>query len=104
MEFLERAKVDVDEGHHNTSPSYEDDTNVWIHFTDDYAGDVRRWVKSDPGTGIRSQLVEPTNSVVKGAAPLGSCHCLVETLNRGGIVRFDGVLGDAEAAGGVAGV
>ncbi len=54
---------------------HQDDTNVWIYFTDDYAADMRRWVKSAPGTGIWSQLVDPTNSVVGAAMVFPSHEC-----------------------------
>jgi hypothetical protein len=88
--------------------AYEDDTNVWIYFTDDYAGDLRRWVKSAPGTGIWSQLVEPTNSVVGAAIVCPSHECVVNwegwmspTNERlvWSYVRYDGIDLERNASG-----
>jgi hypothetical protein len=79
---------------------YQDDTNVWVYFTDDYAGDVRKWVRASPGTGIWSQLVNPTNSVVGAVIVCPSHDCVVDwerwmsaTNNRlvWSYVRYDGI-------------
>lgn len=76
------------------------DTNVWIYFTDDYAADVRKWVKATPGAGIWSQLVDQTNSVVGAAIVCPSHECVVDwrgwmtpTNNRlvWSYVRYDGI-------------
>jgi len=88
--------------------AYADDTNVWVYFTDDYAGDVRKWIKSAPATAIGSQLVDPVNSEVEYVLVCPSHECAVDwsswmsrTNNRlvWSYVRFDGINLEMNATG-----
>ena len=55
-----------------------DDTNVWVYFTDDYAGDVRQWRRSAVATAIGSQLGDPTHSEIEFAIVCPSHACAVD--------------------------
>src|ERR1035437_4995937 len=55
-----------------------DDTNVWVYFTDDYSADMRKWVRSDPATAIGLQLMNLTNSVVPAAVVCPSHECTLD--------------------------
>ena len=53
------------------------DTNVYVYFTDDYASDVRKWVKATNGLPIWTQLVDPTNSSIDCVIVMPSHTCEV---------------------------
>ena len=48
----------------SSAPNFvADDTKVFTYFTDDYASDVRKWVKAIVGVSILSQLSSPNSKV-----------------------------------------
>ena len=57
---------------------YTNDTNVWVYFTDDFAGDPLQWRKSAFATPICAQLTNATNSVVGYAVVCPSHECGVD--------------------------
>jgi len=86
--------------------AYTTDTNVWVYFTDDYAGDARQWQRSAVATAIGSQLAA-TNSEVEFAVVLPS-HCMggwPRWMSRGNdrlvwsFVRYDSIGMEMNATG-----
>ena len=87
---------------------HSDDTNVWTYFTDDYAYDVRRWVKSAAATAIASQLVDRVHAEVEYVVVCPSHECAVDWrtwMSSGNsklvwsFVRYDGIDMEKNATG-----
>lgn len=51
------------------------DTNVWVYYTDDYAPDVRAWIKATNEVAISDQLINAANSVVRWVYVYPSHDC-----------------------------